>query len=181
MQRPFLFYLCRIAILPRPSLAPPPGELPRRPADVAEGVARLASPSGGGGSGLPAARNRKGCHPEEAKSEPTDLAAGTRFVSPGAAIHPTRRRRDPSRMLRMTKGDRLRWMMSSVSAVGVTLVVARRLPLPASGRGVAKRRRGAARQRRRAGRPRPPVQSLPRTRGKVHRSVGHCLRAHRGG
>ena len=70
----------------------------------------LASPDGGGGSGLPAARNRKGCHPEEAKSEPTDLAAGTRFVSPGAAIHPTRRRRDPSRTLRMTKGDRLRWM-----------------------------------------------------------------------
>ena len=37
LQRPFLLFLCRAFSL-RPSLAPPPGELPRRPADVAEGV-----------------------------------------------------------------------------------------------------------------------------------------------
>ena len=39
------------------------------------GAFALASPSGGGGSGLPAARNRKECHPE--KGKPTkDLAPG---------------------------------------------------------------------------------------------------------
>ena len=105
------------------------------------------------------------------RSKSKDLAPGVGSVSLDALMHPTRRRRDPSRMLRMTKGDRLRWMMSSVSSVGATFAVARRLPLPRGGercREATERGRPSTSQ----SRPSSPARPKPSPRtGKVARSA----------